>query len=154
MSFIHLFQKNETLKFWHRWLLSSRSRLLNWKGPETYPQSSKLFTWPLKIIALVYICQLPKSSYLMSFDLKIYSKIHPVSCTNVHHDVTDLVNQGMANKTKTWISWQPNMNFPQNKTILNLCFIWHILRSYRFLAEVTFNIFSKVKLRSLWCSKL
>ena len=61
------FQKNETLKFWHSWLLSNRSRLLNWIGPETYPQSSKLFSWPLKIIALVYIYQLLKYSYLMSF---------------------------------------------------------------------------------------
>ena len=26
---------------------------------------------------------------------KIYSKMHPVSCKNTHHDVTDLVNRGM-----------------------------------------------------------
>ena len=33
---------------------------------------------------------------------KIYSKMHPVSCTNTHHDVTDLVNHGLVNKAKTW----------------------------------------------------
>ena len=27
------FQKNETLKSWHIWLLSNWGRLLNWKGP-------------------------------------------------------------------------------------------------------------------------
>ena len=27
---------------------------------------------------------------------KIYSKTHPVSCTNTHHDVTDLVSHGMV----------------------------------------------------------
>ena len=31
------------------------------------------------------------------------------------------------------------MTFLQNKKILNLCFGWHILRSYRFVAEVIFN---------------
>ena len=31
------------------------------------------------------------------------------------------------------------MIFLWNKKILNLCFIWHILRSYRFVAEVTFK---------------
>ena len=34
---------------------------------------------------------------------------------------------------KTWISWERNIIF------LNLCLSWHILRSYRFLAEVTFK---------------
>ena len=29
------FQKNETLESWYKWLLSNRSRLLNWKGPRT-----------------------------------------------------------------------------------------------------------------------
>ena len=35
---------------------------------------------------------------------KIYSKIHPVSCTNTQHDVTGLVNHGMVKNTITWIS--------------------------------------------------
>ena len=30
--------------------------------------------------------------------------MHPVSCTNTHHDVTDLINHGMVKNTKTWIS--------------------------------------------------
>ena len=70
---------------------------------------------------------------------KIYSKMHLVSCTNTHRDVTDLVNHGMVKNTKTWISWERNMIFLRNKKILTLCFRWHILRSYRFVAEVTFN---------------
>ena len=65
--------------------------------------------------------------------------MHPVLCTNTHHDVTDLVNHGMVKSTKTWISWERNITFLQNKKILNLYLRWHILRSYGFLAEVTFN---------------
>ena len=30
--------------------------------------------------------------------------MHPVSCSNTHHDVTDLVNHGMIKNTKTGIS--------------------------------------------------
>ena len=30
--------------------------------------------------------------------------MHPVSCTNSHHDVTDLVNYGMVKNTETGIS--------------------------------------------------
>ena len=68
---------------------------------------------------------------------KIYLKVHLVSCTNTHCDVTDLINHGMVKNTKTWISWERNKIFPQNKKILNLCFRWHILISYHFVAEVT-----------------
>ena len=70
---------------------------------------------------------------------KIYSKIHPVSCTNTHHDVTDLVNHGIVKNTKTWISWKLKLFFLRNKKILNFCLRWHIFRCYRFLAEVTFK---------------
>ena len=67
---------------------------------------------------------------------KIYSKMH------FHRDVTDLVNHGMVKNTTTWISWERNIIFLRNKKILNLCFRLHILRSYRFLAEVTFKHFT------------
>ena len=70
---------------------------------------------------------------------KIYSKTHPVSCAYIHHDVTDLVNQGMVKNTKTWISWKWNITFLRNKKILNLCHRWHILRSFRFVGEATFK---------------
>ena len=70
--------------------------------------------------------------------------MHPVSCTNTHHDVTDLVNHGMVKNTKTWISWEQNITFLQNKKILNLCLTWHILRSFCFLAEVTYNTRSEI----------
>ena len=32
---------------------------------------------------------------------KIYSKMHLISCTNTHHDITGLVNHGMVKNTKT-----------------------------------------------------
>ena len=70
---------------------------------------------------------------------KIYSKMHPVSCTNAHHDVIiSLVNHGMFKNTKTLISWEWHITFLWNKKVLNLCLRWHILRNYHFAAEVTF----------------
>ena len=68
---------------------------------------------------------------------KIYSKIYPLSCTNIHRDITNLVNQWMVRNTKTWTSWEQNITFLQNKIILNLCHRLHILRSYNFVAEET-----------------
>ena len=59
--------------------------------------------------------------------------------TYTHHDVTDLLYHGMAMNRKTWISWKQNITFLRNKKILNLYLRWHILRSYRFVAEVTCN---------------
>ena len=49
---------------------------------------------------------------------KIYLKVHPVSCTNAHDDVTDLVNHGMVKNTITWISWEQNITFQRNKKFL------------------------------------
>ena len=71
------FQKYETLESWHNWLLSNWSRLLNWKGPGTYPQSSKLFKRFLKIIALAYIYQLAKFGDLIGFSSKDIFKNGP-----------------------------------------------------------------------------
>ena len=45
----------------------------------------------------------------------IYLKMHAVPCTNIHYDVTDLVNQGMVKNTKTWISWERDTSFQQNQ---------------------------------------
>ena len=72
---------------------------------------------------------------------KICSKMQPVSCANTHHDITDLLNHGMVKNIKTWISWEGNITFLQNKKFLNLCLRWHILRSYRFVVEVTFKAY-------------
>ena len=40
---------------------------------------------------------------------KIYSKIHPLSSFNTHHDVTDLEVQGMVRIIKYWMSQKHNM---------------------------------------------
>ena len=69
----------------------------------------------------------------------VYFFVGVVSCNNIHRDVTDSVNHGMVKKAKTWISWERNIIFLWNKKILNLCLRWHILRSYCFVAEVTFK---------------
>ena len=65
--------------------------------------------------------------------------MHPVSCTNTH-DVTNLLNHGMVKNTKTWISREWNITFLRNKIIFNLWLWWHILKRYRFVAEVTFKV--------------
>ena len=52
---------------------------------------------------------------------KIYSKMHPVSCTNTHHDVTDLLNCEITKTTKTWISWEWNITFLRNEKQRNYC---------------------------------
>ena len=66
---------------------------------------------------------------------KMYSKMHPVSCTNTHPDVTDLEIHGIVKNTETWVSWERNITF-----------LWKILTSasdivsdYCFVAEVTFK---------------
>ena len=85
---------------------------------------------------------------------KIYSKMHLISCTNTHRDVTDLVNHGMVKNTKTWISWERNIIFLQNKKILNLCIRWHILRSSHFVAEVTFKLKNICQTRRFYVERL
>ena len=84
---------------------------------------------------------------------KIYSKMYLVSCTNSYRDVTDLVNHRVVKIKKTWISWELNVIFLQNKKIIFLCFRWHILRSYHFVAEVTFNN-GNTRIMCEICSKL
>ena len=70
---------------------------------------------------------------------KRHSKMHPVSCSNTLSWRYRFVNHGIVKNTKTWLSWEWNINFLQNKKILNLYLRWHILRSYRFIAEATFK---------------
>ena len=65
--------------------------------------------------------------------------MHPISCTNTHHDVTDLVNHGLIKNMKTRIPWVQNITFLRNKNNFKLYLRWHISRSYRFVAEVTFK---------------
>ena len=45
----------------------------------------------------------------------------------------------MVKNIKVWISRERKVTFPWSKKIINLCLRWHILRSYRFEAEVAFN---------------
>ena len=78
---------------------------------------------------------------------QIYSQMHPISCTNTHHDFTDLVNHWIRKNTKTWISQEQKITFLWNKKTFYLFLRWHILRSSCFVAEVTFK-------RILWPGQL
>ena len=68
--------------------------------------------------------------------------MHLVSCTNTHHDVTDLINCEIIENEKTWKSWERNITFLRNKKSLKPTSndTFHILRSYSFVAEVTLKI--------------
>ena len=82
--------------------------------------------------------------YLWVVVQKIYSTVYSVLYANTQHDATDLVNYGMVKNRKTWISWEWNINFLWNKKILNLCLMWHILRSYHFVANVTYIFYISI----------
>ena len=69
----------------------------------------------------------------------IYPKMHPILLTNTRHDVIDLVKHRMVENIKTLVSWQQNIALLKNKKIHNMCLEWPILRSYRFVMEVTFK---------------
>ena len=92
------------------------------------PQNCSKDYWKLSLL-LVFINW---SSLVTSWVVvqKIYSKMHLVSCTNTHCDITDLVNDGIVKNTKTWISSERDIIFLCNKKILNPCFRWHILLSF------------------------
>ena len=66
---------------------------------------------------------------------KKYIQKYTVSCTNTHHDITDLANHGMVENTKPWISWEQNIEFLWNKEILNLCLRWHIFEKLLFYSR-------------------
>ena len=119
LPFIHLSKKNETLESWHiygYWVIGARCQIK--KDLDSSPSSPNYSKDYWKLLPLL-IYQLVKFGNLMSCGSK-----------------DDLVNHGMVKNTNTWISWEWNIIFLWNKKILNLCFRWHILRSYRFAAEV------------------
>ena len=102
LSFIHLL--NETLASWHNWLLSSWSSLINWKGPVLSPRPPNCSKDSWKLLPLLI------SISWKSLVTEWVVVMHPVSCTSTHHDVTDLVNHGKCKNTKTWISYEWNIN--------------------------------------------
>ena len=109
------------------------------KDLEPSPSPPNCSKYSSKLLLLLISVNWPSFVTYWVIVQKICPKMYPVSCTNTHHDFTDLVSHGMAKNTKIWISWERNTIFLQNKKISNLCLRWHIFRSYRFLAEVTFK---------------
>ena len=61
------------------------------------------------------------------------------------NDVTDLIRYELVKITKTWIPWERNITFLQKKKFI-ICAsdyeCWDILRSYRFIVELTEYCFS------------
>ena len=99
-------------------------------------------TWNLALV-LQIVEKIPEK-----YCLYLYLSIGQVSWLNelcfkiyIQKCTTDLRNCGMVKNIKTWISWERNISFLRNKKFINLCLSWHILISYRSIAEVTFNRF-------------
>ena len=61
----------------------------------------------------LWLYHLAKCVDLWFVGQKIYSNMHPVSCANTHHDVTDLVNHGIVKNIR--ISRERNLTFLRNK---------------------------------------
>ena len=107
------------------------------KSSPSPPNSSKDY-W--KLLSLLISINWPSLVTSWVVVQKIFSKMLLVSFTNTHCDTTDLVNHLMVKNTKTWLCQEQNIIFLRNIKILNLCFRWHIFRSYHFVAEVTFKV--------------
>ena len=61
-----------------------------------------------------------------------------ISCTNTHHDVTDLVNRGMVkNKKPEYLGGGTQLSYETKEFLI--CASEHILRSYGFVEKVTFK---------------
>ena len=108
-----------------------------WNLPPSLPNFSKDY-W--KFLSLLISINWPTSWFDGDFMTCGSKDIFKNAPTNTYRDVTNLVNHGMAENIKTWISWERNIIIVRNKKILNLCFRCHILRSYHFVAEVTFKL--------------
>ena len=106
--------------------------------PSPSPPNCSKDYW--KLLLLLIFINWPSLVTSWVVILKIYSKLYLVSWTNTHLDITDSVNHEMVQNTKTWITWEQNKIFLWNQKIINLWLRWHILRSYRFVAEVTFKL--------------
>ena len=88
----------------------------------------------LKLLSLLISINWPT----LELRFERYIRKCTVFCTNIHLDVIDLVHHGMVKNTK-FDYLENETTFLRNKKIINLCLRWHILRSYRFIVEVTFN---------------
>ena len=95
------FQGNETLESWLNWLLSNWRRLLNWKGLELSPSPPNCSEDFSKLLPLLMCIDWPSLVTYWVVAQKIYSKMYPVTCTNTHHDVIDLLNHEMVKNSKT-----------------------------------------------------
>ena len=88
------FQKNESLESWIivYWVIGAGCQIeKDLKLSHNPPNSSKI----PENYCLAYIYQLVKFADLWVVVQKIFSKTHPFSYTNTHHDVINLVNHGM-----------------------------------------------------------
>ena len=139
------------MKHWNRGIgLSNWSKLLVENDLELSPSLPNCSKDSSKLLPLLISINWPSLVTKSVVVQKIYSKMHPVSCTYTHHDVTDLVNHVMIKTAKTWISWLQKISFLQNKKIFNLSLRWHIvywtfLKCLKFDAALDFILISLLR---------
>ena len=78
--------------------------------------------------------------------------MHPVSCTNTNHDVTDLVNERMVKNTKTLISSEGNIPFLRNKIFFKGYLRYKMITSQNVPSEVSQNVPSETQVKNFFVS--
>ena len=78
--------------------------------------------------------------------------MHPVSCTNTNHDVTDLVNERMVKNTKTLISSEGNIPFLRNKNFFKGYLSYKMITSQNVPSEVSQNVLSETQVKNFFVS--
>ena len=124
--------------------MSNWTRLLKYKRPGTWPGLPNYSKISWKLLSLLILSNWPILVNLWVVFPKMYSKTHPVSCTNTLHDIPDFINYGIIQNTKTWISWEQNIIFLSNEKKCNLCLGLLIMRFFHFVTKVTFNSWSQM----------
>ena len=104
MSLIHFIKK---IKHWNHDIMGYRVNGAGCKiekDLELSPSPSNCSKNSWKLLSLLISSHCPSLVTSWVVVQKIYAKMHPISCINTPHDVTDLANYGMIKNTKAWIS--------------------------------------------------
>ena len=109
------------------------------KNLETSPSPPKSLKVSRELLSLLVSINMPSLVTSRVLVQITYLKMYLVSCADTHRGVTHSLYHGIVKNTKTLISGERNIIFLWNEKFFNLCFRWHILRTCRFVAKVTFK---------------
>ena len=116
MSLINHFKK---FKHWNRYIIRygviNEEGCLMKKNLVLSPSLSNCSKDSWKLLSLFIFINWPSLVTKWFIIQKIYSKMHPVSCTNTYPDMTDLLNHGMVKNDKILIPWERKTTFRGDK---------------------------------------